>query len=109
MQSSSNCGYHRSVSPAHIGAVERAVLVKGEVPFARGTLLVVVDPDFGGVVSPTAVDVEGFARVGYGGNPMCVSKVITKLAEGCLNLQTYQYWPLPFLSGMICGEFESVG
>ena len=109
MQSSSDCGCARSVASTHIRAVERAVLVQGEVPLAGRMLLVVVEPDFGGVVSPTAVDVEGFARVGYGGNPMCVSKVITKLAEGCLNLQTYQYWPLPFLSGMICGEFESVG
>jgi hypothetical protein len=65
-------------------------------------LLVVVEPDFSAVVSLAAVDVEEFSRVGHRGDPVCISKAITKLGESCFILQTYQYWPLPFLSGMIC-------
>ena len=77
----SECGRCGSIAPAHIGAVERAVLVQGEVPFARGMLLVVVEPDFGGVVRLAAVDVEEFSGVGHGGDPVHVSKVIAKLGR----------------------------
>jgi hypothetical protein len=67
-------------------------------------LLVVVEPDFGGVVSPAAVDVEESARVGHGGDPAYISNAVTAVGEGGVVAQTYQYWPLPFRSGMICGS-----
>jgi len=48
------------------------VLVQAKVPLARGVLPVVVEPDFGAVVSLAAVDVEVFARVGDGSDPVFV-------------------------------------
>jgi hypothetical protein len=68
-------------------------------------LLVIIEPNFGGVVGPAAVDVEEFVRVGDGRDPVFISRGITKLGAGCPISRTHQYWPLPFLSGMICVVF----
>ena len=83
LEPSSEHGHHRLVAPAHIGAVHWAALVQRKVPFARRVLLVVVEPNLGGVVSLAAVDVEEFARVGYGGDPVCIiNPAIAELGEG---------------------------
>ena len=57
----SECENRSSVTPANVRAVERALLVQRQVPFARRVLSVVVEPDFGGVVGLATVDVEEFA------------------------------------------------
>lgn len=47
-------------------------------------LLVAVEPNLGGVVGLATVDVEEFAGVGYGGDPVCIiSQAITELGGGC--------------------------
>lgn len=74
LEPSSEHGHHRLVAPAHIGAVKWAALVQGEVPLARGVLLVAVEPNLGGVVSLAAVDVEEFSRVGHRGDPVCINQ-----------------------------------
>lgn len=77
----SRSGVCGSFALADVGAVERAVLVQGEVPFAGGVLAVVVEPDFGAVVGLAAVDVEVFARVGHGGDPGFVSIGMARLGK----------------------------
>lgn len=83
LESPSKHGHRSLVAPAHIGAVHWAALVQGEVPLARRVLLIVIEPNLGGVVSLAAVDVEEFSRVGYGGDPVCIiSQAIAELGEG---------------------------
>ena len=97
---SNSRGSCSSVALADVGAVERALLVQAKVPFAGGMLAVIVEPDFGAVVGLAAVDVEELLRVVHSSDPVfIVSRADTKSGGGCFN--TYQYWPLPFLRGMI--------
>lgn len=74
-----------SPAPAQIWAVHGALLVQSEVPFARGMLPIAVEPAFGGVVSPAAVDVEELVRVGHGGDPVwMLGKANVKRGEDCV-------------------------
>jgi hypothetical protein len=55
---------HRgSPAPAQIRAVHWALFVQGKVPFAGGILPIAIEPAFGGVVGPAAVDVVESATV----------------------------------------------
>jgi len=68
---------------------------------------IAVQPNLDAVVSLVAVDVEVHLRVGDRGDP--VVNVLFRGARMRCNhgmwmggWVSYQYWPLPFLSGIIC-------
>jgi hypothetical protein len=101
-------------SLANVRAVELRENVVGQAqePLARRVLVVLVQPDLGAVLGLVAVDVQVHLRVSDGGDPVeeeNTRSVVTRSGSWEIGnpdeCHTYQYWPLPFLSGMIWGDF----